>query len=476
MKIVIENTEIEFNSLLFDKNKKLYDIKKIIVKRDYFLKNCNICNKQFKVHYNNLDKEICSSCQRSKTNMERYGRSSSFNLEKSKKTKLKKYGNENYNNRDKFKETSIERFNSQHPSQSQQIRDKIKQNLNYDKSVANKKRKATKKLRYNNENFNNLEQIRSTNLMKFNREWGFEYEKSKTTSIEKYGTEFPNQSEEIKQKLKLKSLSKSYNLFSNRLKNLVTPLFSLEEYLEKANRYQEFSWKCNKCNTQFNYYLSNGIIPRCPKCFPLLRTTSNMEKELNEWIISLGIETIENTRKIISPKELDIYIPSHNLAIEFDGLYFHGEIGGQKDSKYHLNKTKMCQEKGIQLLHIFEDEWIEKQNIVKSIIKSKLGIYDVTLHGRKCTINKISSKEANNFYNENHIQGSCLSSINLGLFHENEFVSCLSFSKSRFNKKYDWEITRFANKLNTKIHGAFSKLWKQRPKGSIITYSDKRLF
>lgn len=488
--ITINKIKYEFKSELLNKENYEYNGQKINFNCEINF-NCDICEKECKTYVKRFTKLLCQHCKlqstwkeknipkkqkskkekkikteeekkstiekRKKTMLEKYGREHGWSNEKAKQTKLEKYGNENFTNREKAVKTAKEKWG--------------------DNFLNRKKAQQTISEKWDG-NYCNLEKRKNTLKNRSKEETHKIIEKREKNNLLKYNVKYPISLEEVQKKRIDSVRTKTFNSFfeSDRLKNLVTPIFSIENYLNKISEYQEFDWKCNKCNSQFKYYLTNGIIPRCPKCFPLLSSTSNMEKELSEWIKLLGIETIENTRKIISPKELDIYIPSHNLAIEFDGLYFHGEINGQKDSKYHLNKTKMCQEKGIQLLHIFEDEWIEKQLIIKSIIKSKLGLYDVILHGRKCVVKNIKSEEANNFYNENHIQGKCYSKINLGLFYNDELVSCLSFSKSRFNKKYDWEITRFANKLNTKIHGSFSKLWKNKPEGSIITYSDKRLF
>ena len=488
--ITINNTDYEFFPVYLDKENNVYDDKKIKSNCEINF-NCSICGKACKTYVRRFTKTLCQHCKlqstwkeknitkkqktikekvikteeekksiqekRKKTLLEKYGREYSWNNEKARQTKLEKYGNENFTNRKKAVETAKEKWGN-----------------NF---LNRKKSQQTISEKWNG-NYCNLEKRKNTLKNRSREETNKIIEKREKNNLSKYGVKYPISLEEVQKKRIDSVRTKTFNSFfeSNRLKDLVTPMFSIENYLNKNSEYQEFDWKCNKCNSQFKYYLTNGIIPRCPKCFPLLSSTSNMEKELSSWIKSLGIEIIENTRKIISPKELDIYIPSHNFAIEFNGLYFHSEINGKKDSKYHLNKTRMCQEKGIQLLHIFEDEWIEKNSIIKSIIKAKLGIYDTTLYGRKCIVKEIKSEEANKFFEENHIQGKCSSKINLGLFYSEELMSCLSFSRSRFNNKYDWEITRFANKINTKIHGSFSKLWKNKPEGSIITYSDKRLF
>ncbi len=202
--------------------------------------------------------------------------------------------------------------------------------------------------------------------------------------------------------------------------------------------------------------------------------TSIGEKQIVDFIKSIcDYEIIENDRSLIFPKELDIYIPSKKVAIEFDGLHFHATQFG-KDSVYHLNKTLACEEKGVRLIHIFEDEWLFKRPIIESIISSALGIYQQKIFARKCEVKEIDNKIFKEFCNENHIQGECNSSDRLGLFYNNELVQAVGFSKSRFSKN-EIELVRMVTKLNTQVVGGFSRLMNRYGK-NCISYIDRRLF
>jgi hypothetical protein len=199
---------------------------------------------------------------------------------------------------------------------------------------------------------------------------------------------------------------------------------------------------------------------------------SGKEKEVLDFVKSLTNNVEENTRKIIAPYELDIYIPEYNLAIEFNGNYWHSEAGG-KDKAYHINKTNTCKDKGIQLLHIFEHQWLEKQEIFKSVIANKLGFSD-KIYARKCKV--VELKDCKEFLEINHLQGNCPSSIKLGLTYNSELVSVMTFGKPRFNKSYEYELIRFCNKLNTSVVGGASKLLKYfetkyKPR-SIVSYAN----
>jgi GR25 family glycosyltransferase involved in LPS biosynthesis len=163
----------------------------------------------------------------------------------------------------------------------------------------------------------------------------------------------------------------------------------------------------------------------------------------------------------IENHELDIYIPEMNLAIEFNGLYWHSELF--KDKNYHYNKWKLCQDNTIRLVTICEDDWNLKQDIVKSIIKNKLGVNQNKIYARKCQIKEIKSTKE--FLDNNHLQGWCQSSVNLGLFYNNELVSLMTFGKKRMimkgkSQENEYELLRFCNKLDTSVVGGASKLFK----------------
>lgn len=230
-------------------------------------------------------------------------------------------------------------------------------------------------------------------------------------------------------------------------------------------------WKVSACNHITN---KSG----CPKCISQI---SKWEKEIYDYIVSLGIEVEQSNRTVLEGKEIDIFLPKHRIGIECDGLRWHSEL--YKDKNYHLDKTNKCKEKGIRLIHIFEDEWLNKKEIWKSMLSNILGISKEKIYARKCEISKVSSKDAREFLDKNHIQGYANSNENYGLFYNNELVSLMTFGKPRINlggKKGDgnYELVRFCNKINTNVIGGASKLFKRFIKeynpNEVVSYSDKR--
>jgi hypothetical protein len=194
-------------------------------------------------------------------------------------------------------------------------------------------------------------------------------------------------------------------------------------------------------------------------------------------IIDLDVES--NVRGVIGTRELDIFIPDKNLAIEYNGTYWHSEISGGKSKNYHNSKTIEALKNNINLIHIFDYEWKFKKEIIKSIIISLLG-KSARIYARNCILKEVPLNEEKLFLEINHLQGYSSSSICYGLYHNNELVSIMSFSKPRYNKKYKWELLRFANKLGTNVVGGASKLFshfKKLNKGSsVISYSHRDKF
>ena len=200
----------------------------------------------------------------------------------------------------------------------------------------------------------------------------------------------------------------------------------------------------------------------CPICG---NNMSLAEKEIEDYVKSFGVKTETKIRGILSNnKEIDILMPELNLGIEYNGLKWHSDEF--KDKNYHLNKTEECKKLGIRLVHIFEDEWINKKEIIKSIIRNIIGKTENKIYARKCIIQNVNDNEKKEFLEKNHIQGNVNSQINLGLYHDGELVSLMCIGKPRINLgrkaslEDEYELLRFCNKLNTNIVGGASKLFK----------------
>lgn len=198
--------------------------------------------------------------------------------------------------------------------------------------------------------------------------------------------------------------------------------------------------------------------------------TSYFENDVINFVKSIyDEEVLNNIRDIISPKELDVYIPSKNVAIECDGLYWHSdEI---KSNDYHFNKTISCEEKGIRLLHIFEDEWNFKKEICKSIIAESLGIYQNKIDSKKCFASEINENSAKEFLENNSIYEFEITDAYFGLFYDTELVYVVSLKDEQF-------IIQECAKLNTFVENGLNKLINfiiTQTNNSVFIEVDRRL-
>jgi hypothetical protein len=265
------------------------------------------------------------------------------------------------------------------------------------------------------------------------------------THIERFG-DISSRTEEIKEK--------SRKSIETNLMNKYSPL-NIESINENLCTFN--CTKGHKYEISFSN-LHNRIkygVNLCTICNPI-NNSSDKEYQLLYFIQNNYHGTIIiKDRNILDGKELDIYLPDLKLAFEFNGLYWHSEI--YKEENYHYNKTKVCREKNIQLLHIYEDEWDNKNDIIKSMILNKLGKCQKRIFARKTEIKEINDiKLVKWFLNNNHIQGFVGSSVKLGLFYNNELVSLMTFK----NTKGIYELNRFCNMTNSVVIGGFSKLLK----------------
>lgn len=241
--------------------------------------------------------------------------------------------------------------------------------------------------------------------------------------------------------------------------------------------------KCKNCNKKYEIQLqlirkrSAALRQICINCNPLIPIidSSKYETEIFEYLKSFCLNIEQSNRIILNGKELDIYVPSKKIAIEFNGLYWHSDE--YKDYDYHLNKTEECEKQGIHLIHIYEDDWLYKRTIVESRLKSILGFSERKIFARKCVIKELDNDTTKSFLEKNHLQGGGPNSkYRFGLFFENELVACMTFGSSRFEKN-KIELHRFANKLGSNVIGGASRLFKHflntiKPT-EVISYADR---
>ena len=297
-------------------------------------------------------------------------------------------------------------------------------------------------------------------------------------------------SEKISSTFKQKRINNDFSLLLNKVHpDYIQPLLNGD-----INSLSEILIKCPICGEYDKHSFhnifrinSNDIKPNshnlCHKCYANI-SQSSPELEIKSIINTMyNGKCIENSRSIIPPLELDLYYPEKNVAIEFNGNYWHDENHKPKD--YHFNKFKLCKDKNIRLVSIYESDWCNKHDSIINLLKN-IFIDSKIIYARNCTISKLDHKTKSDFINEYHFYGdSNQGAISYGLYYNDELVSVMSFGKLRgqnklHNNKDHYELVRFVTKDNTRIIGGASRLFKkfisEYHPVYIICYSDNDFF
>lgn len=324
------------------------------------------------------------------------------------------------------KETSRRNWGTDNPMQSKKVKDKLK---------------TTVQEKYGVDNPFQLPDFKDKRI---------------STNLKKYGVEHHLQNDEIKSKL-IKT-QRDRNIYNDS---------TLIGYDDNGFQIRKCTHpNCDKCNQKFYITPTNIYFDRarlgyetCTILVPVGNShKSSLETKIRQFLDEYNIKYKCNDRSILQDgKELDIYIPSHNLAIECNGIWAHSTMNNlsPKPTNYHVNKTIQCRKCGIEVLHLWEDWILYKWDIVKSIIINKLNLSQYKIYARETKIRELNPIECNEFVDANHIQGKTNNSmVRLGLFYENKLVSVMSFSL--VNTK--WILDRFCSKLNTNVIGGASKL------------------
>lgn len=375
----------------------------------------------------------------------------------------------------KREQTMMDTYGVLNPSQSKDIQDTIKKNNLKKYGVTNtaklqsdkEKKRKTNQQRYGSDtpagNKDVMLKMISTNQQRYGVDHTIQAESVKKkiveTSLERYGVTNVAKHEEIKKRTRQTQKAKDFENYKNsypefNIKNSDSNVLTVEccnghDYIIPAYIFRQ----------RVKYY---KIENPCIICYPI-NIGSIGEKQLIEYIASLNIEHKINDRAQIG-LELDCFIPSKNVAFEYNGVYWHSEKF--KDKNYHIDKKKLAHDKGINLVHIWEDDWMERKSIVKSRIRNMLSLISEKLYARKCEIVKVEDYSIyKEFMNDNHIQGFVGSKVVYALVYNDEYVSMMSFghgrrSTGRNAEEGVYELLRFCNKIDTNVIGGASRLFK----------------
>ena len=296
------------------------------------------------------------------------------------------------------------------------------------------------------------------------------YEKYKETNLERHGTTNPFNNPQGRS-------TESYEASTAKTKQTMVDRYGVDHNskLRKTNLslftgFESFTRTelANMLHTPYStlnrHIRETGVSVKEPQ-------SSTHEDFIESILLEIGVEYIKNDRTRLIKHELDFYIPTHDIAIEVNGVYWH--CTPQKDKDYHLNKTIECEKLGTQLIHFTDHEIDNHPEICASMVRARMGICE-RIYARKCNFVYVESPEAKMFHIENHIAGYRPCSTHVGLKYNGKLCALMSLGKPRFSKAWEYEIFRFSTKLDSRVIGGFSKILKNSGFTNIVTYADRR--
>lgn len=242
--------------------------------------------------------------------------------------------------------------------------------------------------------------------------------------------------------------------------------FLSEKYIT-MNEYYTFKDRNGKVFTQkFSTCIYNDDVLHC--------TRSRGESEIEDFLISLNVDFVKNARKVLdnSSKEIDFWIPSLKIGIEYHGLYWHTK---SSTTTPVAKKQRLAEAANIELIQVFENEWRGRKEQVKSFLKSKLNKNPLKVGARVCELKEVPKDDAKKFFDTFHIQSACNSKVVYGLYLNQDLVCAASFGLHHRNSK-DLVLSRFVGKEGVTVAGGLSKICKHvaRVHGSFLTWVDLR--
>ncbi len=424
--------------------------------RDYCSKRCTATYSQDKIRQTNL----------AKRGVEHHTKTEEYR-DKVKRTSLERYGETHYSKTSEFRERTVsantEKFGVAYPAQDPAVRQRIGETMMSRYGVKHpmhsetikEKQVNTVRERYGVHNASCSPVIRA---------------KSADTMMTRYGVINPMQDEEIRSKA---SNTRQINHYTAHAYEKIHDADWLRSQNAGGKSVGEIATDLGVSSSNLcKIFHKHGLDIK--KHF-----RSAMERDLAGYYADMGIEFKNNVRDVISPYEIDLWFPGYDLGVELNGAYYHSELQG-KHSKYHLNKTVRAAEKGVSLLQFFDWEMFERRHLVISKINHLLGL-SKRVGARTLDLGMIDPTTAARFYHDNHLQGACHGQHHIGLRDKDgDVLSAMSFGKSRYTDRYDWELLRFASRAGHSVIGAADRLMKMfinehcRSSDRLVSYCNRR--
>jgi hypothetical protein len=286
--------------------------------------------------------------------------------------------------------------------------------------------------------------------------------KINNTFLNKYGS-MPAANPEVRKKIN-NTIQKKYHRkhqsqthYSDEVYVILTERENFIRYIETIPESDRTIYNISKLlnvywGTVFKYVRHYDLMYMFPN-----NDGSLFEKSIVNFIKSLNVNYLLRTRTVIPPYELDVYIPEYNLAIECNGTFWHSTTIN-KNTNYHYNKSKLCEEKGIRLIHIFEYEWNNQRQrlILENIIRDALNKNTYNINIKECTYVLDNSQTISKFLRHNCILDNIEYNDTICIYHKDNLLAVLPIVITNYNI----DVIICCNKLGYSLYGDLTDIFK----------------
>lgn len=422
-------------------NRNLISIYDSIFTQTSFLpKNSSVSERLYYIKHGITEPPVCQHCKSNPVSFKNYSDGHYDYCSAYCSTQCPERNRKIVENRDNekmketYKKTCMERYGVEFWFKTKQAVDAIKN---------------TKKEKYGDEKYNNVE-------------------KAKKTNLERYGVEYSCLAECSKKKAKDTITKRRPQLFDAEWLTETNKTKTLKEMARDLGVTYRTVWLAfDRLDIEPIFYN--------PKY-------NKLEKEIGAYVREdLGIDILMNDRTLIKPKEIDVYSPEHRVGIELNGTYWHSfdSPPNKKEMNRHFTKKILCDNVGITLIQIWDDEWLYKKPLCKDLFRRALNKTENILSVDDTVVVDLDVESYSAFLETNHIQGVKAATIRLALIHKanSEILAVMGFNK---HKRHGYDLVQFCQKVNTHVEGGIEKLFDSflidvNPK-SVVSHCDRRLY
>jgi len=277
----------------------------------------------------------------------------------------------------------------------------------------------------------------------------------------------------------------------------------------RVRSFQMVVVRCVKCRSTFERIRRNVVEqPVCEPCSYVSRDTNpgkrketiiqtygttglvfpsyygKAEGSFGERLEEIIDRKLVRQRVLPNGQRIDFYDEVSKIGIEYNGLHWHHEKSLTPHVRNsHREKQRISAGVGIDLVTVFEDEWLKRQYQVENVLLARLGVYAQHIGARQCVLRELTPLETDTFLLREHLQGApAFCRYAWGLEKEGQLLAVLTLAPHpRAGHDESIVLNRLCFARSIQVRGGASRLLSAALKSlhgqgykKLLSWSDNR--